>query len=240
MIVRYLQLHLQTLGSALGRIGNTWVGAMLNVLVVAIALALPAALQVLIANAGQLSASFDSATEFSVYLDLEVDDDDARTLNARIEDRDDVAGTRFISRVEALAEFKSRSGFGDALDALNENPLPHTIVVRPASDDVAAIERLGAELGAVDGVASVQLDSEWIARLNGMLALIGRIVDIVTVLLAAAVVLVIGNTIRLEINNRSTEIEVLKLVGATDGFIRRPFLYTGFCLGLIGALTAAL
>jgi cell division transport system permease protein len=239
MITRYFRLHFKTLGGALGRLGATPVGAALNVLVVAIALALPAAMQILIANAGSLSGALESAADFTVYLELDVDEDTGRTLATRIAEREDVASTRFVSRVEAMAEFKARSGFGDALDALDENPLPHAIVVRPAEDAIERIESLAAALMELEETDLVQLDSEWVARLNGMLALISRIVDIVTVLLAAAVVLVIGNTVRLEINNRSTEIEVLKLVGATDGFIRRPFLYMGFCLGVIGAVSAA-
>jgi cell division transport system permease protein len=139
-----------------------------------------------------------------------------------------------------MADLRQRTGFGGALDALSENPLPHVIKVRPATSAVAAIARLADELSALDATEFVQLDRLWIERLEAILELGGRAVNLVSLLLAAAVVLVIGNTIRLEINNRRTEIEVLKLVGATDGFIRRPFLYTGLWLGALGAVAAAL
>jgi cell division transport system permease protein len=240
VIGRYFRLHLKTLGAALGRLGSSPVGAALNVLVVAIALALPAGMQVLVENARSMSPAFEDAADFTVYLKLGVDEDRGRELSAEIALRDDVESTSFVSNLEGLADLKTQTGFGDALDALTENPLPHVIRVRPSVDAIADIDALANALEAIDETEFVQLDRLWVERLNAILALGGRAVGIVTVLLAAAIVLVIGNTIRLEINNRRTEIEVLKLVGATDGFIRRPFLYTGLCLGSIGAVTAAL
>lgn len=240
MIVRYFRLHLRTLGASLGRIGSTPVGAALNVLVVAIALALPTAMQVLMANVNRMSPSFDDAADFTVYLNLDVDEDSGRRLSSEIALRDDVEMTVFVSKTEGLADLGTRTDLGGALEALTVNPLPHVIRVRPSTSELESIGQLADALEAIDETDSVQLDRLWIERLQAILTLGGRAVAILTVLLAAAVILVIGNTIRLEINNRRTEIEVLKLVGATDGFIRRPFLYTGFCLGAIGAITAAL
>ncbi len=238
MIARWFRLHVQSLTGAFGRLGNTPLGALLNLLVVAIALALPAAMQVLLTNVGSMAPAFEDAADFTVYLELTVDEDRGRDLAQAIGARADVESTRFISNIEGLAELKTRSGFGGALDALTENPLPHVIKVRPLAATIERLDALAAELDALDSVEFVQLDRQWVERLQAILALGGRMADIATVLLAAAVLLVIGNTIRLEINNRRTEIEVLKLVGATDGFIRRPFLYTGFCLGVLGALAA--
>lgn len=240
MIVRYFSLHARNFVLALGRIGNTPVGAALNVLVVAIALALPAAMQVLISNASSMSPAFDDAADLTVYLELDVSEDRARALSAEIALRADVESTNFISKLEGLADFRTRTGLGGALEGMTENPLPHAIRVRPAVDAIEAIDALADSLAQIEDMQSVQLDRLWVERLGAIVALGGRAVDMITVLLAAAVILVIGNTIRLEINNRRTEIEVLKLVGATDGFIRRPFLYTGLCLGSIGAITAAL
>jgi cell division transport system permease protein len=240
MITRYFQLHLQNLLGALGRLGNSAMGAALNVLVVAIALALPAALQVLIANADTLAPAFDDAADFTIYLQLDVDEDHGRDLSAEIAARDDVESTEFVSNIEGLADLKARTGLGGALDALTDNPLPHVIKLRPAASALASVDLLADEIAALDAVELVQLDRLWVERLQAILVLGNRIVNIITVLLGMAVILVIGNTIRLEINNRRTEIEVLKLVGATDGFIRRPFLYTGLVLGALGALTAAL
>lgn len=240
MIARYFRLHAQTLRAALGRIGSTPFGAALNVLVVAIALALPAGMQVLIANAGRMSPAFQDTVDFTLYLKLDVSEDRGRDLSDEIGTRPDVAATQFVSNLEGLAELKTRANFGGALDTLTENPLPHAIRVRPAVDNIEAIDALAGSLEQLAEAEFVQLDRVWVERLEALLALGGRAALIVTVLLGAAVILVIGNTIRLEINNRRTEIEVLKLVGATDGFIRRPFLYTGLCLGAIGAITAAL
>jgi cell division transport system permease protein len=238
MIARWFRLHLKSLTGAFGRLGHTPLGALLNVLVVAIALALPAAMHVLLTNVDSMAPAFEDAADLTVYLELSVDEDRGRDLAQAMGARADVASTRFISNIEGLAELKTRSGFGGALDSLTENPLPHVIRIRPVPASIERLDALAAELEGLDAVEFVQLDRQWIERLRAILGLGGRMADIVTVLLAAAVLLVIGNTIRLEINNRRTEIEVQKLVGATDGFIRRPFLYTGFCLGLLGALAA--
>jgi len=238
MLARYFRLHLLNLAGALGRLGSSPTGAALNVLVIAIALALPAAMQILIANASSMAPAFEDAADFTVYLKLGVDETEGRSLATELLARDDVESTRFISNIEGLNDLKARAGFGGALDALTENPLPHVIRLRPADATAASINALADSVAALDEVDFVQLDRLWVERLQAILALGSRIVTIVTILLGVAVVLVIGNTIRLEINNRRTEIEVLKLVGATDGFIRRPFLYTGFWLGALGALTA--
>jgi cell division transport system permease protein len=240
MILRYLRLHLRTLGAALGRIGGTPVGAAMNVLVVAIALALPAAMQIFIANITSMSPSFEDAADFTVVLKLDTAEDRGLALSTEIAARDDVESTNFISKTEGLANFRERTNLGGALEALTENPLPHMIQVRPTVGAIESIDSLANALAQLEETESVQLDRLWIERLQAILALVSRAIAIVTLLLGAAVVLLIGNTIRLEINNRRTEIEVLKLVGATDGFIRRPFLYTGLCLGSIGAMTAAL
>ena len=239
MLKRYFRLHIMSLGGAIGRVVSQPVASALTVLVIAIALALPASLQVFVNNASNLSGSWEGAIDFTIYLDMSVDEEEARRLAAEIEARQDVEAMVFISRTEAMEEFRARSGFGKALDALEDNPLPHSIVVRPAGGAAGAVEDLGAALDAYEQTALVQLDTQWVQRLRGMLVLFGRVVDIATILLAMAVVLVIGNTIRLEINNRSTEIEVMKLVGGTDGFIRRPFLYLGLSYGLLGAVSAA-
>jgi cell division transport system permease protein len=239
-IKRYFRLHAANLVGSLTRAAQQPTGTVLTVLVIAIALALPAALRVFVNNADSLSEGWEGAADFTVYLDMAVDETRAAELAFEIAARADVVAASMISRTEALAEFRVQSGFGEALDALEENPLPHTLVVRPAVTEVASVQSLAGDLDAMRETALVQIDTEWVARLQSMLSLAARIVDIATALLGLAVVLVLGNTIRLEINNRRTEIEVMKLVGGSDGFIRRPFLYLGFCYGLAGAATAAL
>ena len=236
----YLALHAQNLLGALGRMARQPVGSLMTIVVIAIALALPTGLRVLLNNAQILSGSWDGAIDFTVYLKLDVDTARAEELTRDVQAREDVTQTVFISRSEALAEFRAYSGFGEALDVLNENPLPHALIVRPASGDKADVEALAGALALMPETDFVQLDTAWVERLNGILDLARRVVDMATILLSLAVVLIIGNTIRLEINNRREEIQVVKLVGGSDGFIRRPFLYIGFFYGLAGAAMAAL
>jgi cell division transport system permease protein len=235
----YLALHRQNAGDALRRLGAQPVASLLTVLVIAIALALPAGLRVLVSNVGALSDSWQGAADFAVYLKIDVSTENAGRVARTIGGRPDVANVTLIDRARALEEFRAKSGFGEALDALEGNPLPHTLVVRPKSGPKSDVDALASAIRAIPEVDIVQLDTAWVARLRGMLDLAGRMVDLATVLLAVAVAIVVGNTIRLEINSRSTEIEVVKLVGGTDAFIRRPFLYSGLSYGLIGALAAA-
>jgi len=236
----YLSLHVQNFLGAFGRLRNQPVGSAMTVIVIAIALALPAGLRVLLNNFEALSGSWAGAIDFSVYLNMDVTEERARALAAELEARDDVTRVTVIPREQALAEFQSYSGFGAALDALEENPLPNALVVRPAVDSREQIQLLADELQALEETDVVQVDTAWVERLRSILVLVSRIVDLATVLLGLAVVLVIGNTIRLEINNRRTEIEVVKLVGGSDAFIRRPFLYMGLCYGLTGSVLAML
>lgn len=234
----YFGLHRANLIGAVTRIAGQPFASALTILVIAIALALPAGLRVAVNNAAVLSDSWQSVADFTVYLKLDVSAEAARRTARAIEQRDGVAGVTVIDRDAALAEFRERSGFGEALDALESNPLPHALLVRPASGVAADVEALANAVGALPEVELVQVDTAWVTRLRAILALADRLVDMATVLLGFAVAIVVGNTIRLEINSRSVEIEVTKLVGGTDGFIRRPFLYLGFCYGLAGAAVA--
>jgi cell division transport system permease protein len=237
---RYLGLHLENLLGALRRLGAQPLASLLTVLVIAIALALPAGLRVLVTNAGALSESWQGAADFAVYLKIEVSPDAAERVVRTIDARPDVESVTLIDRAKALEEFRAQSGFGEALDALEGNPLPYTLVVRPASGVAGDVAAVAAAIRALPEAELVQLDTTWVARLRAMLVLVGRIVDLATLLLAIAVAVVVGNTIRLEINSRAVEIEVVKLVGGTDAFIRRPFLYLGLWYGLLGAVVAAI
>lgn len=239
-ITHYFELHLQNCVGSLGRLARQPFATVLTLLVIAIAIALPAGLRIVIDNAGTLSSSFERAADFTVYLKTDVAPDRAQAFAAKLKARPDIGAVQLIDRDEALAEFRRQSGFGDALDALEGNPLPDTLVVRPKTGleaDVAAIARDIEQLPETD---VVQVDTQWVERLRAALRLAERFVNLATGLLALAVAIVVGNTIRLEINNRSVEIEVTKLVGGTDAFIRRPFLYLGVWYGLGGALIAEL
>ncbi len=159
-----------------------------------------------------------------------------------IEARDDVLSARLISPEEGLREFEAESGFGDALQALKDNPLPYAITLRPAPlfDSPAAVESLADELKTLPEVDIVQADTEWVRRLDAILDALAQVVRVAAVLLGLGVVAMVGNTIRLDINSRREEIEVVKLVGGSNAFVRRPFLYSGAWYGLGGGLLAVL
>ena len=238
-ITRYLTLHVENLTGAVARVVDRPLGSVMTVLVIAIALVVPAGLRVMVDNARALSGTWEGAADFTVYLEMAVDDPAAEALTQQVGQRNDVERAELLSRSDALAEFRAYSGFGGALDLLDENPLPHALIVRPAGTG-ADLDRLVAELDALEETALVQLDTEWLERLRAILDLARRVVDVTTVLLGLAVIVVIGNTIRLEIGNRREEIEIIKLVGGSDGYIRRPFLYLGLCYGLGAGILAAL
>ena len=236
----YFLRHAQTLVGSLGRLSRQPFATAMTIAVIGVALALPAGLHVTVLNAKQLSARWESVADLSVYLVPGTDDQALAGLADRIRDREDVAGVETVSADQALVEFRALSGFGDALDALDDNPLPPLIVVRPQAggDDAESVASLAEALRAEDGVDLVQSDTAWVERFDAIVDVVRRTVLLAAGLLALAVVVIVGNTIRLDIQNRRDEIEITRLVGASDGFVRRPFLYTGFWYGLAGGLCA--
>jgi cell division transport system permease protein len=236
----YFARHAQTLIGSLGRIVKQPVATLLTMGVVAVALALPLFLSVILQNVRTATSNWNDAFDLSVYMDRKVSAARVESLAKQLRQRDDIAAVRVITADQALAEFRENSGFGKALDALTDNPLPDTLVVSPtlASSTPGGTDALKLAITAMADVQSVQLDTEWVKRLHSMLDILRRVVFLTAALLGAGVVLIVGNTIRLDILNRRAEIEVMKLVGATDGFARRPFLYSGVWYGLGGGLMA--
>jgi cell division transport system permease protein len=239
---QWFERHLQTLVGSLGRLSQQPFATFLTIAVIAIALALPACLHVLVQNVRVASGGWNSALDISVYMKPGATAEQAKRAADRIGQRRDVDTVTLIEADAALAEFRRNSGFGAALDALKDNPLPHALVVRPATEfrDPARVQTLSAELRKIDGVDIVQLDTEWVSRFNAILDVIRRGVFLAAVLFALGILVIIGNTIRLDIENRRDEIEVTKLVGGSDAFVRRPFLYNGVWYGLTGGLVAGL
>lgn len=231
--------HFSTAIAALGRLSRQPFASMMTVLVIGVTLSLPAALHLLIKNAEAISASWDNALDFSVYLKTDVTLDKAQRLADIVSQRADVESVTLIAADDALTEFREQSGFGDALDYLTVNPLPHTLVVRPgAANTEVSMGLLNEELGNLPEADFVQVDTEWVQRFHAILDILERAIAIGASLLAAAIVVIIGNTIRLDIQNRREEIEVTKLIGASNAFVRRPFLYIGMWYGLGGGLLA--
>lgn len=239
LISTWFSRHVRTSIESAGRLVKQPFASLMIVLVIAVTLAIPAALNLVIKNANSLSESWDNALDFSIYLKSDVSEDEARKLADLIGQRADVANVNFISASEALLEFKQQSGFGEALDQLRENPLPHTLVIRPSASSTAqSITLLQEELGNLPEADILQVDTEWVQRFQAILDIIRQATAIGAVLLGVAILVIIGNTIRLDIQNRREEIEVTKLLGASNAFVRRPFLWSGFWYGLFGGLLA--
>jgi cell division transport system permease protein len=236
----YFARHAQTLVGSLGRLVNQPFATVMTMGVVAVALALPLFLNVFLANARTATANWNDAFDLSVYMDKKASAVRVQSFAKQLRQREDVAAVRVITADQALAEFRNDSGFGKALDALSDNPLPDTLIVTPtlAKSTSQGTDALKRAIAGMADVQTVQLDTEWVKRLHAMLDILRRVVWLTALLLGAGVVLTVGNTIRLDILNRRAEIEVMKLVGASDGFARRPFLYSGVWYGLGGGLVA--
>lgn len=236
----YLMRHLQVFFYSLGQLTRHPFSLFMTSAVIGIALALPSGLHIILKNLHSLSGEWDNVAQISLFLKQTTTEQQARSLSQRLNRMPQVSSVEYISRQQALQEFKRLSGFGDALKALENNPLPAVIVVRPSLSyrNTAATQQLLKILKTQPHVDIAQLDMQWIKRLYSIMDIIRRGVVILTILLALAVLLVVGNTIRLAIQNRRDEIVIIKLIGGTDSFIRRPFLYTGFWYGLFGGLIA--
>ncbi len=236
----WLTRHLQVALGCIGNLLRTPLGSLMTVAAIGIALALPAGLLVLLGNLQQVVGQWEEPVAISLFLKQEVGDSEAEALGQRIRDDENPALLQVISRAGALEEFRAHSGFGSVLEVLDENPLPAVILVRPAAekDGPEAVATLAKRLGRLPQVEFAQLDLQWVQRLYGITEIARRGTYLIAVLLSVAVLLIVGNTIRLEIQNRHDEIAIAKLVGGTDAFVRRPFLYHGFWLGLLGGGTA--
>ena len=233
----WLTRHASTSIGSLGRLFRQPFASLMIILVIAVTLAIPSALNLVVKNAQSVSSGWDNALDFSVYLHRNVSETDATDLASLIQQRADVESVSLVTASEALDEFRQQSGFGEALDQLSENPLPHTLVVRPSTANSGqSIILLQEELGNLPEADAVQLDTEWVQRFHAILDILRRAIVIGATLLGIAIVIIIGNTIRLDIQNRREEIEVTKLIGASNAFVRRPFLWSGFWYGLFGGL----
>ncbi len=232
----WLLHHLQSMIFSLGKIYHSPATTIMTVSVIGITLSLPGGFYLFLKNVEAVSGDFRSTTQISLFLELGVDEKRARALEKEIAGMSDVESTRFISREDSLQEFRRDSGFGKSIDTLSSNPLPHTILVEPGQVDTFTARNLLNRLQAMPEVEIAKLDTEWLERLYAIIEIARRSVTIITILFSFAVLLIIGNTIRLDIQNRYQEIVVTKLIGATDAFIRRPFLYGGVWYGFLGGV----
>lgn len=236
----WLLRHAQVSLASLGRLSRAPVGTLMTAMVIGIAVSLPAGMWVMLSNVKQISGSWDGAASISMFLKTDISETQLDALLVRVQAMPEVSEVQLITRDDALVEFQQFSGFAQALDVLQENPLPPVLIVTPTlqhSDPLAA-EKLLKTLNGETATDFAQLDLEWVRRFHAITEIAIRAVVVLASLLSLAVLLIIGNTIRLEIQNRRDEIEITKLIGATNAFIRRPFLYTGFWYGLLGGALA--
>ncbi|MFZ5472603.1 MAG: permease-like cell division protein FtsX, partial [Pseudomonadota bacterium] len=233
----WLAHHAHSLRIALARLRHAPFATLFTVLVLGIAIALPAGLYLLLNNVKQAAAGIEPRAEVNVFLRLEVPETEARQLADSLRSWPEVAAARFIGRDEALQRLE-RLGLGEISAGLPANPLPHAIAVTARATDPATLEALAAKLRQQKGVGEISLDGEWARRLDALLGLGNQLVWLLAGLLGLALAAITGNTIRLQIYAQRDEIEVARLIGATDRFIRRPFLYFGGLQGLLGGLAA--
>lgn len=240
---RIISLPVRHLQQAIGSLGDLWrtpFTTIMTLLVLGISLTLPATLHLFVKNANNVVDKWNSASEITLFLKLNIDDKAGQNFASRLELYPEINSVTYISATQALKDFRENSGFGDALAYLDSNPLPATILVTPTqrNSQVVAAKALLQKLEKEREVDQGKLDLEWLTRLESMARLIEDIVLSVALLLCLSVILIIGNTIRLAILNQKDAIAVMKLVGATDSFIQRPFLYAGAWYGLLGGLFA--
>jgi cell division transport system permease protein len=233
-VTRWLRQHARALGRTLRRFLRHPVAAALNVLVIGIALSLPTSGYVLVENLGRAATGVAARPQFTVFLQRDAAAGADAQVRALLERHGGVAAFRFVPRDEALRQLRESAGLGDLDPVLEKNPLPDAFVVDARALDPDQLERMREQMAAWPAVEHVQLDSAWARRLDALLRLGQLAVAVIAALLGTALVLVTFNTIRLQILTQRDEIEVAKLIGATDGFIRRPFLYFGTLLGLAG------
>ncbi len=237
LMTAWISQHLQALLYSAGQMYRNPLGSLLTTAVIGISLALPAAFYVVLVNSERVADGWGGAAHITLFLKMDVPTERAAALAGDLRKRAQIGDVQLITPEQALAEFRRTSGFGDAIEQLDENPLPAVLLVKPAFAGSTA-EALLAELRGLPEADTAQFDRQWVQRLLALLNILKRAVWILASLLAMAVLLIIGNTIRLSIYSRRTEIEINMLFGATAAFIQRPFLYNGFMHGLVGALLA--
>ena len=237
-MISWLRHHRDSLALALKRLADAPANTLLSLLAIGVALALPAGGQMLFANAQSALSGLAATPQISLFMAVEAERKAAQDLEARLRRIDGVANAKLVTREETLSRMKAGAGVGEVLDALPKNPFPDAFVITPRDERPEAMERLAAELRKLPRVEHVQLDSAWVQRLDALLRLGRTAVVLLALLLGIGLVAITFNTIRLQVLTSRAEIEVSRLLGATDAFIRRPFYWFGTLQGLLGGATA--
>ncbi|MDP1595004.1 MAG: permease-like cell division protein FtsX [Gallionella sp.] len=233
-----LNQHLGVIKIALRRMFTSPLAGVLNVLVIGIALSLPAGMYVLLKNTQNLVAQLSGSPQISLFLMMETTRDDVEQLRNQLARHEGIRGIEFISRAAALEQLGENSGLDDVIAGLEDNPLPDAFVISPAAIDARSLEELRNELQQLPGVELAQLDSAWAYKLEAILEFARVAVLVLASLLSLGLIAITFNTIRLQILTQRDEIQISRLIGATDAFIRRPFMYFGALQGLFGGIAA--
>lgn len=232
--------HLRGLIFSLGKLYRQPFSTSLTMLMIAIALAMPACLYVMLNNLQAVTQHWNDAGQITLFLKSSLSDQQINNVRLLLNDSTEIENIEFKSAEQALKDFQQRNEFADLLEGLDENPLPATFIITPnkQTKDTNDLNSLVNKLQNHPDVDYVQLDIKWLQRIQTITKIIRRAIIIIGIMLAISVLLVVGNSIRTDIENRRQEIEVTKLIGATDRFIRRPFLYGGMWFGLVGGVLA--
>ena len=217
-------------------------GTLLTILVIAVSLTIPTVSYLMWKNLHLATTQFYPESKLTIYLHKNLSEEDANLVVEKIRQQEGVESLNYVSRQESLKEFKSWSGFGEELEILDDNPLPAVVMVKPTSEFNVSEKRdeLRTNLTKIKGVQEVRLDNDWMEKLTALSWLIAHVAIFCTVLMTIAVFLVIGNSIRSDVYSSRASIDVMKLLGATDQFILRPYLYTGMIYAVLGGLVAAI
>ena len=235
-----LAQHLSVLRTTTRRIFNPPLAGLLNIMVIGIALSLPAGMYVLLQNAQGLVQQLSGTPQISVFLSMDAKADDIEKLRKQLAQHPAVEHVEFVPRDQALQQLKQSTGLADVIGGLEKNPLPDAFVIHPKPGNAQTLDKLRTEIGTFPKVEQAQLDSVWAYKLEALLKFATLAVLILASLLSLALIAITFNTIRLQILTQRDEIEVSKLIGASNGFIRRPFLYFGAMQGLLGGIAAYL
>lgn len=231
----WLAHHLHSLKIATERFRATPLATLFTVLVIGVAVALPAGLYALLSNLDRAAGDVKPVPELTLFLHQDQQETEGVALGARLRNDADILDTRFVSREHGIRQLEA-AGLGDITAGLPENPLPHTLIITPRTTDPLTLDALRTRLASDPAVERVLMDLNWIKRLNALMDLGRDLVFLLAALLGLALAAITANTIRLQIYAQKAEIEVAQLIGATDRFIRRPFLYFGGIQGLCGGL----
>ena len=232
--------HYQMFLKALQRSHASMLSTLMMFLVIGFTFILPSLSFLVVQNLKSISEAIQHESQISVFLKKDIPIDAKNKIEKELKNRSEINSYHFVKKEEAWPKLQKSMGFNDSNSGLSENPLPDAFFISPNTVNPNLIADLKSFLEKLDGIDQVVVDTGWVKKLNSVLHLANKAILLASILLASMLIVVIGNTIRLQMTSHHEEIELSKLIGATDQFLRRPFLYSGFIYGLGGGLTAAI